>query len=100
MTTALYYTPADRLIQASGITPDVHVGAAAATKAVPSKDTRPELLPERENPRHLEPEDFGRKTPPMVDEGAALREAGDDLQMRAAVQHLQAIAALDTGKKR
>ncbi|MEM6992485.1 MAG: S41 family peptidase [Myxococcota bacterium] len=102
LTTALYYTPADRLIQASGITPDVFVGATKvekAEKAIPRDDSRPEVIPERENPRHLEPEDFGRETPSMVDEGAALTAAGDDLQLRAAVQHLQAIETLASTRR-
>lgn len=95
ITTALYYTPNDRLIQASGITPDIYVGAAAdPSTAIPSLDSRPEIPPERESPGHLRPEDFGRESPPMVDESAAVREAGDDLQLRAAVQHLRGIAAL------
>ena len=100
LTTALYYTPADRLIQASGITPDVHVGLPKGEDALPTEDSRPEVIPERGNARHLEPEDFGRATPPTVDEGVALRAAGDDLQMRAAVQHLQAISALEPAKRR
>jgi carboxyl-terminal processing protease len=97
LTTALYYTPADRLIQASGITPDVFVGAApveAAAKAIPNQDSRPELPSERQTPRHLEPEDFGRQSPPRVDESPAVRAAGDDLQLRAAVQHLRVLAKL------
>jgi len=100
LTTALYYTPNDRLIQASGVTPDVFVGVSAAKDAVPRDDSRPEVMPERENPGHLEPEDFGRKTPAMVDEGAAVRAAADDLQLRTAVQHLQAIGALKPEKRR
>lgn len=89
LTTALYYTPDDRLIQASGITPDVFVGAAPPG-ALPKLDSRPELRPERDHVRHLEPEDFGRPTPPMIDEGRALRAAGEDHQLRAALQHLRA----------
>jgi carboxyl-terminal processing protease len=89
LTTALYYTPDDRLIQASGITPDVYVGGAPPG-TLPRFDTRPELDPERSHDRHLRPEDFGRETPPMVDEGRAVRAAGDDQQLRAAVQHLAA----------
>lgn len=98
LTTALYYTPADRLIQASGITPDVFVGVPEGDKAVPRNDSRPEVIPERDNPRHLEPEDFGRDTPSMVDESPALVAAADDVQLRAAVQHLQAIATLAEAK--
>jgi carboxyl-terminal processing protease len=97
ITTALYYTPADRLIQASGITPDVYVGATpleVATQAIPNRDSRPELPSERQTPRHLEPEDFGRKSPPRIDESPAVRAAGDDLQLRTAVQHLRVLARL------
>ena len=54
--------------------------------------------PERENPGHLEPEDFGRKSPPMIDESPALRAAGDDLQLRAAVQHLRVLATVGAKK--
>ncbi len=89
LTTALYYTPADRLIQASGITPDVHVGAASPS-VLPLGDSRPEISPERDAPRHLRPEDFGRASPATTDESPAVRAAADDLQLRAAVQHLLA----------
>ena len=93
ITIALYYTPDDRLIQASGITPDVYVGAVADPKAaMPNLDSRPELPAERENPGHLEPEDFGRESPPRVDESVAVKAAGDDLQLRTAVQHLRVLA--------
>lgn len=58
LTTALYYTPNDRLIQASGIAPDVY-----ADMAEPSpQDSRPQIDPERSDPKHLKPEDFGRKS--------------------------------------
>ncbi|MCA9654776.1 MAG: S41 family peptidase [Myxococcales bacterium] len=95
ITTALYYTPDDRLIQASGITPDIFVGAmpeGVDGRAV--LDSRPELPPERDNPGHLEPEDFGRESPPRVDESEAVRAAGEDLQLRTAVQHLRALARM------
>ncbi len=96
LTTSLYYTPDDRLIQASGITPDVHVGVAptgaapAGGSTAPLADSRPEISPERDAPRHLRPEDFGRIVPRSVDESPAVRAAGDDLQLRTAVQHLVA----------
>jgi carboxyl-terminal processing protease len=99
LTTALYYTPDDRLIQASGITPDVYVGAADP-EATANRDSRPEIRPERAHPRHLDPEDFGRTTPPVVDETPALRAAGDDIQLRAAVQHLKAWTTLEKGLKK
>lgn len=92
LTISLYYTPADRLIQASGIQPDVLVGTAA----VPYKDSLPELEPERAHPRHLRPEQFGHPSSPQGDEGEAVRAAGDDPQLRAAVQHLRSHIYLDS----
>jgi len=99
LTTALYYTPDDRLIQASGITPDVFVGVADAG-VLPRRDSRPDLEREREQPRHLEPEAFGRPSPSLEDEGPALLAASDDVQLRTAVQHLQAWSQIDLTKGR
>ncbi|MBL8942610.1 MAG: S41 family peptidase [Myxococcales bacterium] len=89
LTTSLYYTPDDRLIQASGITPDVYVGVAPPG-AAPVLDSRPEISPERDAPRHLRPEDFGKRMPSTIDESPAVRAAADDVQLRTAVQHLVA----------
>lgn len=89
LTTALYYTPSDRLIQASGIVPDVFVGATQPGAAT-DLDSRPELQPERAQPRHLEPEDFGRSSPPAENRPISVRNAGDDVQLRVAVEHLLA----------
>ncbi len=97
LTTALYFTPDDRLIQASGIMPDVFVGAADPGAQV-DLDSRPEIQPERESLRHLEPEDFGRVSPSLADESAAVRAAADDVQLRRAVQHLQAWARVGPKK--
>ncbi len=85
LTTSLYYTPDDRLIQASGIVPDIEVG----TVAHETKDSRPELRPERDQPRHLEPKDFGRSLPMSRSPGAAVDAAGSDVQLATAVEHLQ-----------
>lgn len=87
LTIALYYTPNDRLIQASGIQPDVVVG----TDYRPYKDSLPELAPERSQPRHLRPEDFGYPPGALVDDSESVRAAGEDLQLRTAVQHLRAL---------
>ncbi len=88
LTIALYYTPNDRLIQASGIQPDVVVGTEFRTY----KDSMPELDPERSQPRHLKPEDFGYPPASLVDDSEAVRAAEGDAQLRAAVQHLRALA--------
>jgi carboxyl-terminal processing protease len=99
LTTALYYTPADRLIQASGIMPDVFVGGAPS--GTPHDlDTRPELRPERDQPRHLVPEDFGRRSASTADTGPAVRATGEDLQLRTAVEHLQAWDRLGPSRTR
>jgi carboxyl-terminal processing protease len=97
LTTALYYTPDDRLIQASGIEPDVLVGPLLTEY----QDSRPDLQPERESPHHLRPEDFGRE--PVAKDDAtpspARVEAGEDAQLLAAVDYLQAWARVSPGKR-
>lgn len=100
LTIALYYTPDDRLIQASGITPDVRVGAAPQGSGIPDRDTRPELRPEREQPRHLRPQDFGAAAVAAEAGSAAVKAAGEDLQLRVAVQHLQAWDRLAIKRRR
>lgn len=90
LTIALYYTPNDRLIQASGIQPDVVVGADFR----PYKESMPELEPERAQPRHLRPEDFGYPPSSLEGDSEAVRAAGDDAQLRAGVQHLRALVQL------
>ena len=96
LTTALYYTPDDRLIQASGIVPDVLVSRTIT----PVEDSRPTLEPERADPLHLAPEDFGRKTLPEVRESPARVAAADDGQLLAAIDHLQAWAKVGRRKHR
>ncbi len=92
LTTALYYTPDDRLIQASGIAPDIRVGPIRAELT----DSRPDLEPERTRDRHLRPEDFGREPAPTDDLPSPARVAADDdAQLLSAIDHLQAWATID-----
>jgi carboxyl-terminal processing protease len=92
LTVALFYTPNDHMIQASGIKPDVHVGAEQAIYL----DSIPELEPERADPRHLKPEDFDRPPSSALAEdddpkmalAPAVRAVEDDPQMRRAVEQL------------
>lgn len=92
LTVALFYTPDDHMIQASGIKPDIHVGAESAGYV----DSIPELEPERADPRHLKPQDFGRPASSAAQEdedpqmalSPAVRAVGDDPQMRRAVEQL------------
>ncbi len=96
LTTALYYTPDDRLIQASGIIPDV----LASRIRVPLEDSRPTLEPERADPLHLAPEDFGRATLPEQRDSPARIAADDDGQLLVAIDHLQAWGKIATRKHR
>lgn len=97
LTTALYYTPDDRLIQASGIEPDVMVGPLPTQLT----DSRPTLEPERADPNHLRPQDFGR--PGVEQDGGepspARAQAGEDAQLLAAIDHLQAWARVQSNKR-
>ncbi|MCA9637348.1 MAG: S41 family peptidase, partial [Myxococcales bacterium] len=94
LTIALYYTPRDRLIQATGITPDVLVGAKGAAY----EDSHPELEPERAHPQHLRPEAFGyAASGDERDRSEAVAAAGDDLQLKVAVEHLQTIGRMSAG---
>ncbi|HFE45382.1 MAG TPA: S41 family peptidase [Nannocystis exedens] len=91
LTIALYYTPADRLIQATGITPDVLAGKEGPLFV----DSHPDLEPERAHPRHLQPEQFGYS--PVAEKGdlsKAVAAAGDDFQLQVAVEHLETIALM------
>jgi carboxyl-terminal processing protease len=98
LTIALYYTPNDRLIQASGIQPDVVVGADFR----PYKDSQPQLDPERAQPRHLKPEEFGYPAVDLQDDSEAVRAAGEDAQLRVAVQHLRGLVRMQArgGRRR
>ena len=104
LTVALFYTPNDHMIQASGIKPDVHVGAESATYV----DSIPELEPERADPRHLKPEDFGRPPSsaaaededPSMALSPAVRATGEDPQMRRAVEQLLGMKRAKGGKRK
>jgi carboxyl-terminal processing protease len=92
LTIALFYTPGDHMIQASGIKPDIQVGAEAPEYV----DSIPDLEPERASEGHLKPEDFSEAPSSAVQEdidpslalGPAVRATGEDPQMRRAVEQL------------
>ncbi|TPV96604.1 MAG: S41 family peptidase [Myxococcales bacterium FL481] len=96
LTTALYYTPRDRLIQAAGVIPDVLVG----DQLTPYEDTRPDLPVERDVPGHLRPEEFGRSPPSPPGASEALAAAGDDAQLRVAVEHARAFTRVQPPRRR
>jgi carboxyl-terminal processing protease len=96
LTIALYYTPDDRLIQATGISPDVLVGK----KPAPFEDSHPDLEPERAHPQHLRPESFGYTPTEEKDISEAVAAAGDDFQLRVAVEHLETLGKIRGGGRR
>ena len=110
LTTALYYSPNDRVIQAVGVMPDV----VADGTPVGGVDTRPEIVPEDQVDGHLDPADFGhvKDAPPResVEEPAAepsrsemtsgeegsrsAREAAEATQLQAAIAQVKVIRKL------
>lgn len=60
LTTARYYTPSGRSIQARGITPDIEVGTA-----MPVKKAETNGFTENDLPNHLAPDEMGKKTTPL-----------------------------------
>jgi carboxyl-terminal processing protease len=93
LTTALYYTPHDRVIQASGIGPDVEIDGRPQAVI----DSRPELVAEREVPGHLDagasvtnPSGHERAAAAADATGEAARLA-EDPQLQGAVVQLAAL---------
>jgi carboxyl-terminal processing protease len=89
LTTALYYTPRGRSIQASGIKPDIEVAFVAPSKGV--KDEKRPLIREKDLEGHLEKE--GKKQEKDKDfskEESRLQELiKNDNQLRSALQIIQ-----------
>lgn len=100
ITTALYYTPANRSIQAKGITPDVPVAAAAAPQPEGRKTSPHGSMREEDLKRHFqtpggeggEGVKGGPAEPSAPDEEAAEVEVKpeDDAQVQRAVEILKA----------
>jgi len=92
LTTARYYTPNGRSIQATGITPDIIVEQATVARA---DENEPRLIREQNLPRHLESpakqEDGGGGEPeeqPSA-QGAAAGESKQDVQLDRALELLK-----------
>jgi carboxyl-terminal processing protease len=85
MTTARYYTPAGRSIQATGIVPDI---------AVSGGPDAPEYQREEDLPRHLPAEG-----PPAKPPGKAIEPTGpaQDFQLSTALQFLHKSLAVTGG---
>jgi len=89
LTTALYYTPNGRSIQASGITPDIEV-AFVAPKEGPREEKRP-ILREKDLENHIEKEvgEQEESEIPSDEESRIQSLITNDNQLRSAIQVLQ-----------
>ncbi len=98
LTTALYYSPRDRVIQAAGVMPDI----IADGTPVGSADTRPEIVPEDQVEGHLSPAALGgeepapaRPSPPSSGEQVPAAEVDvGAIQLEAAVAQVKLIRKL------
>jgi carboxyl-terminal processing protease len=91
LTTARYYTPSGRSIQAKGITPDILV-KGKPLKRGESIEKEPRALRERDLERHMEDQSDGKTSGPEIPplEGKkTLGEDGDDPQLASALQLLK-----------
>jgi len=87
LTTARYYTPSGRSIQAKGIQPDIEVGQQRVSEADLKKI---KLWSEADLPNALENENGERPEPPHVpDEQPPADYEGDDYQLDRAVEALK-----------
>ncbi|WP_082890242.1 S41 family peptidase [Halotalea alkalilenta] len=96
LTTALYYTPDGRSIQAEGIVPDVEVAPARITS-----EAAQQLLREADLERHLEnaaprPE---QAAPEGDQEGAQDDPAATDYQLHEATNLLKALKVVERGRQ-
>jgi len=94
LTTARYFTPNGRSIQATGIVPDVITEEAKVTK----REKAGEELTEASLPKHIEgksKEKPGKKTAPKV----KLESAGEDYQLQEALNLLKGISIFRSTSK-
>ena len=91
LTTARYYTPSGRSIQAIGITPDVAVSNWTVAEAA---DTKNKLRSEASLPGHLEPEN-GAKRSEIVSMRPVDARTYDDFQLAYALDRLDGKLAPD-----
>jgi carboxyl-terminal processing protease len=93
LTTARYYTPSGRSIQASGIVPDVQLPEDAVLQVA---TTRPPVLRERDLPRHLQSDTDGSEpasdAATEADDADDGRDATDDFAIREALSLLKGLA--------
>jgi carboxyl-terminal processing protease len=98
LTTARYFTPGDRSIQADGIKPDIVVDEAKVTKS-----EAPDRIKEADLARHLENGEIAapakvdkKKDEKKKDEGGRGLPGADDYQLQEAVNLLKGVAIFRT----
>jgi carboxyl-terminal processing protease len=89
LTTALYYSPKDRVIQAAGVMPDV----VADGSLVGRRDTRPDIVPEDQVEGHLDPANFGREQTSPARPGPVSEEAAAPTEEEVARRQLEVAIA-------
>lgn len=91
LTTARYYTPSGRSIQAKGIIPDILIKGKPLKKGEPL-EKEPKFLREKDLERHMQEEGKGKESapePPQLDVKKAPGDNGDDPQLTSALQLLK-----------
>jgi carboxyl-terminal processing protease len=91
LTTARYYTPSGRSIQAKGITPDILIKGKPLRRGEPS-EKEPRALREKDLERHMEDERNGKEPTPEIPQAEGkkpLGDNGDDPQLSSALQLLK-----------
>lgn len=97
LTTARYYTPRGRSIQARGIVPDIEVAAIqlGATQKLPDRrEIKENDLDNRLAPSDIPDEPLPKKTPDAVKKVGVDRELLKDFQLQRAVELLQSLTLL------
>ena len=87
LTTARYYTPSGRSIQATGIVPDVVV--KNQTFHIPEEEKALRMIKEKDLKGHFEPEDKTKETATSEEETEETEKEPEDPQLDRAVQLLQ-----------
>ncbi|OGP52146.1 MAG: peptidase S41 [Deltaproteobacteria bacterium RBG_13_43_22] len=91
LTTARYFTPSGRSIQAKGITPDILIKGKVLRKG-DSPEREPKALREKDLERHMEDEEKGKEPGPesqSINGKQFAEERGDDPQLASALQLLK-----------
>jgi carboxyl-terminal processing protease len=91
LTTARYYTPNGRSIQAKGITPDILIKGKPLRRGEP-QEKEPKALREKDLERHMEEDKKGKEPDPeipQIEGKKAFGENGDDPQLSSALQLLK-----------